>query len=193
MSKKLSYAVASLLLGCLILALPGCDFFDIEDDGLFSSAKTGTIEIRITDAPPEYDIATLVIAFSKVEVHKEGEGEQEGGWQDLTIRDYEFDLIELDEKNLKALLAVEEVIPGKYNQLRLVISDISITLKGGAFPPEITLPSGEIRFNSGFTIMDDMTTILLLDFDLDESLVTTGADKIIFKPVVHLSLTQEIT
>ncbi|MFC1874857.1 hypothetical protein ACFLY3_01695, partial [Chloroflexota bacterium] len=50
---------------------------------------------------------------------------------------------------------------------------------------------GELKFVHPFEIFEGETTILLLDFDADKSIVETGADKIIFKPVVKLIIEQD--
>ena len=148
----------------------------------------GILEIKVTDAPPEYDIATIDITFSKVEVHKAGDGEGDGGWVEITIVDGQLDLLLLQAAALEALLATEEITAGKYTQLRIAIDTISVTLNGEGEPPEIVLPSGKLKFNHPFEITAEETTTILLDFDAAESLVTTGAGKLIFKPVVKLTI-----
>jgi hypothetical protein len=65
-----------------------------------------------------------------------------------------------------------------------------VTLNNDDEPPEVILPSGELKLVRPFTIETGVTTTLLLDFIAAESIVVTGAGKIIFKPVVHLSIQQ---
>lgn len=154
------------------------------------SAKEGTIEVRVTDAPPEYDIATIDIVFDFVAVHRVN-GEDEGEWMTIQIVDGEFDLLQLQAEDLNGLLAQStEDMTGRYTQLRIIIQSISVTLNGEGEVPEILLPSEELKFNRPFEVTEGETTILLLDFDAAESIVTTGAGKLIFKPVVRLSIEQ---
>jgi len=152
-------------------------------------AKTGTIEVWVTDAPPEYNIASIDITFSEVAVHKAG-NDGEGGWITLEIVGGSFDLLELQAEDLEALLATEEVTAGKYTQLRVIIDTIEVTLEGVGEPPEVILPSGELKFVRPFEVVDGETTIILLDFDAEKSVVVTGQGKVIVKPVVKLTIQQ---
>jgi len=117
------------------------------------ATPTGTIEIRVTDAPPQYDIETIMVTISKVEVHKavaeqqitqeqQGEGTQnqtaqqtqqqeqegEGEWITIPISgENPFDLLELQKEGIDLLLATEEVTAGKYTQIRMDIDLIEMT------------------------------------------------------------------
>lgn len=154
-------------------------------------AKTGTIEVRVTDAPPEYDIETIDVTFSTVEVHKAGTDEEDGVWITIGITNGEIELLELEAADLEALLATGDGVPaGKYTQLRVIIDAVVVTLVEGE-PPEVILPSGELKFVRPFEVFDGETTILLLDFDADKSLTVTGNGTIIVKPVVTLAI-QEV-
>ena len=179
MKRTISGVIALTLLTSLGLAGASCV--------PIVEAKTGTIEVRVTDAPPEYDIASIDVTFSEVAVHKAGD-DGEGEWITIEIVDGSLDLLLLEEEDLEALLATEEVTAGKYTQLRVIIDTIEVTLGGDGEPPEVILPSGKLKFVRPFEVVDGETTILLLDFDAAESLVATGAGKVIFKPVVKLTI-----
>jgi hypothetical protein len=152
------------------------------------SANTGTIEVRVTDAPPEYDIATIDITFSEVAIHTAGDT-GDGEWTYITIVDGSLDLLLLQD-GVDALLATGLVTTGDYTQLRVIIDTIAVTLVGGGNPPEVILPSGELKLVRPFTVEEGVTTTLLLDFIAAESIVVTGDGKIIFKPVVKLTIQQ---
>jgi hypothetical protein len=188
---KVLITIASAIILCLVLVSAACDSANVNDSGSFDSAKKGIIEIRVTDAPPEYDIASIDVVFSSVEVHRTGDGQQEGGWIQVTIQNGQIDLLKLEHEDLQELLATSLVEPGTYNQLRVIIDEISVTLNGEGEPPYVFVPSGELKFNQHFVVMDDVTTVLLLDFDAKESMTTTGSGRIVFNPVVHLSVDQE--
>ena len=188
---RLLHTLAVLALFCFALAIAGCKSLEINDSDSFDTAKKGIIEVRVTDAPPEYDLASIDIVFSTVEIHKTGDGEGEGGWIQIPVVNGQLDLIELDNLDLEELLATELVTPGTYNQLRVIIDTISVTLAGDGDAPYVFIPSGELKFNQHFLVLDDIATILLLDFDASESMVVTGSGRIIFSPVVHLSVNQE--
>ncbi len=180
MKKFLSILVALSLMVSFGLVGASC--------GTDVSANTGTIEVRVTDAPPEYDIATIDVTFSEVAIHTAGDN-GDGEWTYITIVDGSLDLLLLQD-GVDALLATGLVTTGNYTQLRVIIDTIAVTLEGGGDPPEVILPSGELKLVRPFTIEEGVTTTLLLDFIAAESIVVTGAGKVIFKPVVKLTIQQ---
>ena len=182
MKRIISIIVILALLGSLGLVGAGCT--------KVVESKAGTLEIWVTDAPPEYDIESINVTISQIDIHRAGDGE-EGEWLSIEITgDNPFDLLHLQASELEELLAEAEVGVGKYTQVRLTFGTVDITMGDGSEPPEFVLPSGELKFVHPFEIFEGETTILLLDFDADKSIVETGDDKIIFKPVVKLIIEQ---
>jgi hypothetical protein len=157
-------------------------------------AKTGIIEVRVTDAPPEYGITEIWVTVldSKEEgvaVHKAGD-DGDGVWVTIPITgDNPFELLSLQKADLDALLATEEVTAGKYTQIRMTIDIVQVKIGDGGLQPAV-LPSGKLKFVRPFEVFDGETTILLLDFDADKSVTVTGGGKVIVKPVVKLSIQQ---
>ena len=96
-----------------------------------------------------------------------------------------FDLIEI--KGLEDVLTVGEVEVGRYTQIRMTIETVEVTIGDGE-PREATVPSGELRFTRPFDVMEDETTVLLLDFDADRMVTVSGSGKVIVKPVVTLAI-----
>ena len=182
MKKIISIIVVLALLSSLGLIGAGCT--------KVVESNVGTLEIWVTDAPPEYDIESIYVTVSQIDIHRAGD-EEEGEWLSIEITgDNPFDLLQLQASDLEELLAEAEVDVGRYTQIRLTFGTVDITMGDGSEPPEFVLPSGELKFVHPFEIFDGETTILLLDFDVDKSIVETGADKIIFKPVVKLIIEQ---
>ena len=181
MRKLLSILVALSLMVSFGLVGASC--------GTDVSAQTGTIEVRITDAPPEYDIKTIDITFSEVAIHTAGD-DGDGEWTYITIVDGSpIDLLTL-QGGVDALLATEIVPTDNYTQLRIIIESIAVTLNNDDEPPDVILPSGELKLVRPFTVELGVTTTLLLDFIAAESIVVTGDGKIVFKPVVKLTIQQ---
>ncbi len=147
--------------------------------------STGTIEVRVTDAPG--DVEKILVTVSEVKVHKASTDEEDGVWITLGIDEDPFSLLELE--GLELTLATEEVAAGKYTQLRMTIFEVWVTLEGED-PVEATVPSGELKFVRPFDLEAGGTIALVVDFDADKSVVVTGAGKVIFKPVVKLSIQQ---
>ena len=174
---------------------------------------TGIIEVRATDAPPREQVTNIVVTVSNVEIHKavaEQEKEQEhqgsdnitqeqereqqqeqqgeGAWLSLNGDEAKsFDLIEI--KGLEEVLTVGEVETGRYTQIRMTIEKVEVTIGDGG-PQAATVPSGELRFTRPFDVMEDETTVLLLDFDADRMVTVSGSGKVIVKPVVTLAIRQ---
>jgi len=170
---------------------------------------TGGLEIRVTDAPPEEEVTSILVTISSIEIHRavaEQEEEQEGGneqnqeqeqeqeeqsgdgWLTLDITgDNPFDLIELRDEGVTALLAVEELEVGKYTQIRILIDEVWVTLGEGE-PQEAKLPSDELKLIQPFDIEEGQVTVITVDFDAAESVNVTGQDDIIVQPVVKLTV-----
>ncbi len=181
----------------------------ISPDEEIPSRASGTVEVRVTDAPPRDEVTGVLVSVSKVEIHQavaeqeqqqQGEGEQvleqqqiqesEGEWLILDIIEgaNPFDLLQI--KGIEEFLAVSEVGVGKYTQIRLTIDKVEVTL-GDGDPQEATVPSGTLKFVRPFDVLAGETTILLVDFDADKSVNITGDGKIIVRPVVKLTVRQE--
>jgi hypothetical protein len=182
-------------------------------------ASTGTLTVLITDAP-NYEVVNVVVHFLKVEVHRSADGEEgEGEWVEIPLADPDgqtFDnslQMTLSPTMGNVTLAQGQVEAGNhYTQIRVYMDDgegkgVTVTyipdpedLDENDDPKtetvEAKLPSGTLKFVSPFEVLEDADTQLLLDFDLQQSVVFTGATqsedvKVIVKPVVKLSIEYE--
>jgi hypothetical protein len=194
-----------------------------------TAQATGTLQIMVTDAPPEEEVTSIMVTVESVEVHKavaeqeqeeeqeqeqeqgqeqnqeeEQEQEQEqqqsannstnnstneeAGWLPLDILagNETFDLLQI--QGVEEVLAISELEPGKYTQIRMTISNVQIKLGDGDLR-DVILPSGKLKFVRPFDIVEGQTTALLFDFDAGRSVNVTGSGRIIFKPVIKLSIT----
>ena len=122
-----------------------------------SSAK-GTLQIMVTDAPPEEEVTSIMVTVESVEVHKaaaqqeqEQEQEQEHGqWQnqeqeqsannstdekagwlplDILAGNETFDLLQI--QGIEEILAVTQLEAGNYTQIRMTISNVQVRLGDG--------------------------------------------------------------
>ncbi len=159
----------------------------------------GTLQIMVTDAPPEEEVTSIMVTVESVEVHKaaaEQEQEQsannstdeDAGWLPLDILagNETFDLLQI--QGIEEVLAVTELEPGKYTQIRMTISNVQVKLGDGDLQ-DVILPSGKLKFIRPFDIVENQTTALLFDFDAESSVNVAGSGQIMFKPVVRLSKT----
>jgi hypothetical protein len=167
----------------LILALSGC------------SSKTtgpgfGTISLKMTDAPGEFQAVNLSII--QVSAHldgmgTEGESDSTGGWQVLRSDPMNVDLLSL-RNGVFTTLAVAKVPAGHYTQIRLKLGPGSdVVIDGVAHP--LTVPSG---LQSGYKLVGEFDVPvnglleLALDFDAARSIVLTGSGTYILKPTVRV-------
>jgi hypothetical protein len=192
---------ATLLAGC---ALPGSPTPGPSTQPANSGPSTGTLTVFVTDAP-SYTVTSVVVHFSEVWVHKASEGEDgEGEWIQLNItggmlENGSFDLAELRDVGETAELAAADLVAGKYTQLRVIMDEVAGVQVGydenpNQEPVNAKLPSGELKFVRSFTVEQDGSTDIVLDFDLQKSVVFTGSKKninVIVKPVVKLSVSEK--
>jgi len=166
----------------------------------------GTVEVYVTDAPPDKEVTAVLLTVSSLEIHKAGaemeqeqsgsgnqtqEQEQEeengGEWISINISDNmsTFDLLKV--KGIEEFFGSSEVAPGKYTQLRLIVDKAEVTTADNV-TQEANVPSKELKIVRPFNVEDGEITSLLLDFDAEHSVVFTGSGKIQIKPVVKLSI-----
>jgi hypothetical protein len=154
--------------------------------------STGTIKVLVTDAPA-HNVSSVNLTVSEVQVHKAG-GDGELGWQTLPIQEESFNLLDL-QNGLTLLLAGGAVESGNYTQLRMTVFKVLIDYDD-VQGKEATVPSGELKFVHPFTLEAGGEITLKVDIDAAKSVVFTevakdGAAKVLFKPVVKLSIEKE--
>jgi hypothetical protein len=196
--------------GVLIVAIVAAVAMVVMMVGGYPAPETaqakGTLQIMVTDAPPEEEVTSIMVTIESVEVHKaaaeqEQEQEQEQqqsatnstdeevGWLPLDIiaGNETFDLLQI--QGIEEVLAVTELEAGNYTQIRMTISNVQVRLGDGDLQ-DVILPSGTLKFIHPFDIVEGQTTALLFDFDAEKSVNVTGSGQIIVKPVVKLSVTK---
>jgi hypothetical protein len=159
----------------------------------------GTLQIMVTDAPPEEEVTSIMVTVESVEVHKAAaqqeqqqsainSTDEEAGWLPVNILagNETFDLLQI--QGIEEVVAVAELEPGNYTQIRMTISNVQVRLGDGDLQ-DVILPSGKLKFVRPFNIVEGQTTALLFDFDAEKSVTVTGSGQIIVKPVVKLSMT----
>ena len=145
--------------------------------GCINGEGTGVLILQITDAPPDLDISKALVNISNVEVHLIATG-----WYTVVEESQMFDLIEL--KDVKEVLGSVELKVGRYTQIRLHIDDALVTIDG--IEHELKIPSNKIQLISPFSINENKTTTLTLDFVVEESIHETGNGKYIMKPTIKV-------
>jgi len=154
------------------------------------SGQTGTVEVRVTDAPAKEDVTGVNVTVTSVEIHQAGLAEgDESGWIPMTLSvETTFDLLKI--KGLEGVLATGELAAARYTQIRMEVSKVEVSFKDGK-AETAELPGGKIRFVQPFTVAAGQTTVLLFDFDAAQSVDIAGNGKVMFKPVIKLSVPRE--
>ena len=221
-----------------------------------STSTMGTIEVLVMDAPPEYEITSIEVTISGVEVHQavaeqdqdqdqDGDGEQgknkdkekgnsqgkgnngdvqqyatpddgtddgsvdesdavveddsdetqdNAGWISLDIEGT-FDMLKV--QGIPAALGESYLDSGKYTQIRVAVESVIVEYldgsSSGTQTVEAEVPSGKLKFVRPFNIEAGKTTSLLFDFIADKSVIFTGSDKVIFKPVIKLQVFEPVS
>ncbi len=182
---------ATLLAGCSALEtspttqLPG------------QTLSTGTVEVRVTDSPPGYEVQNVNIIISSVEIHKAEEEDED--WIPLTMASTDpFPLTDLVDGQVLTI-ASADVLTGWYTQIRMGIDEVVVRYTKDGDPEEYetdaTLPSGKLKFVRPFNVVEEGSTVITFDFIVDESVHFTGATaseapKVIFNPVIKLDIQQ---
>ncbi len=145
-----------------------------------TSPKPASLEVRVTDAPPD-GVTKILLTVESIEVNAGG-GAEAPGWQTVIEGPISFDLVAVT--GIEEILGSAELPPGQYGQVRLKVTEALLTINGEVQPA--TLPSGVLRVVGGFDMIAGETTVLTLDFDAAKSVVLRGNQPPILKPVVKL-------
>ncbi|HEU4643057.1 MAG TPA: DUF4382 domain-containing protein [Gemmatimonadaceae bacterium] len=181
-----------------------------------TSQKTGTLALRLTDAPFPYDSVQSVDMFvvridakvadtdSAEAADASGASLARGGWTTIAEPNQSFDLLTL-QNGVTADLGMAQLPVGSYRGFRLVLDTelSSVTLKDGTVltgssVPGVKFPSAAqtgIKINlTAPARIDSDTTHMLIDFDVEQSFVARGdsisANGLLFKPVIRATVQQ---
>jgi len=151
----------------LLMALLTCAFSMGCGDSATAPSQMGTLEVSLTDAPGIYEAVN--VTFSEISANIDGE------W--IAVRDQApitVNLLDWNNGN-SMVLGTAEVPSGHYTQIRVTIDAAEVIADGN--PYEVTVPSGALtglKLLADFTVNAGSTYELILDFDVQRSIVTTG-------------------
>lgn len=176
-----SLSISFLLMLGLIVA--GCD-----DSSTGSEPATGTMEVELHDAPADYEAVNVNI--ERVMVNN---AETDTGWVEINSPQQTYDLLKLTN-GATAPLGSKQLPAGRYDQIRLIVSENgnSVTIDGTEY--DLFVPSGAqtgVKLNIDAEIEEDITYTLLLDFDAARSVVKRGNNQsgaeYLLQPVISAS------
>lgn len=157
-----------LVLFVAMLVLSGC--------GGGVTTGSGTFNIFLSDAPM-VGVESVDIKIDRIDGHLDGEWLQIGGALPM------INLLDLREESM--LIASSGMPSGTYTQIRLFISEASITDASGTHT--IRIPSNlqtGIKVNIDATVDENTVTTVLLDFNVQRSVVRQGNGTYLLKPVI---------
>ncbi len=129
---------------------------------------------------------SVIICVTRVEVHKSG-SDSTSGWFVINDSTRYFDLLTINERSI-SVLGDTSLTPGKYTQIRLIIGEGSYVIDQGV-KHDLEIPSGSqsgLKLTHQFTIESGKLYELILDFNVDKSIVITGNGKYKLKPTIRV-------
>ena len=169
--KKLYFSFA-----LLFFALLSCS--DSETDG------SSRLQVRLMDGPGDYEEVNIDIEGVSINYSND----DNDGWQELDMLQAGiYDLLELTN-GVDVILADEELPSGTVNQIRLHLGENNTLIVDGQ-TVDLNTPSAQqsgLKLNINADLIDGITYVLLLDFDVEQSIVQAGnSGNYILKPTIR--------
>lgn len=148
-----------------------------KENAVEPSDSKGALLIRLTDAPFPFDlIEEANVTIMKVEIRQQT---ADTGKAFLTLSEetMSFNLLEL-QNDVTAVLVQANIPVGRYDLIRLFVSEASILLKDGTLF-DLKVPSGaetgiKLFVKPAIEVVEDAMAEILLDFDVSKSFIVKG-------------------
>ena len=178
-------AVLTQVLSLLLVGCSGGSFGARVDNG------KGTVNVFITDAP--ISLSAVEVTLTSVTLFPEDGTTSLGGTSGgmsastpvvIVSHPETFNLLTLTG-GARALLSTDEVPVGSYSRIRLEVADAGLVDASGT-STSLKIESGKVDVPIHFTISQDQTTGVVLDFDAAASVQVndTSSGQVILRPVV---------
>jgi hypothetical protein len=177
--------------------------------GSSDSGGTGTLSASLTDSAGSYK--AVYITVESLEVHTGGNDNNKNNWETIPMDTDTINLCELTNGVFEKLGSIR-LDTGKYTQMRLHLSEDpentdELNILSQIHPVgnyviledntvhELKIPSGYqtgVKLVKGFTINDNQTTEIILDFDASRSVVEAGnSGQWLLKPTIKVGELKE--
>jgi Domain of unknown function (DUF4382) len=165
-----------------LVLLVGCS-----DDDTPSGVGTGTMRVRMTDAPAAVEAVNLVVIEVTARTEDASGVDSLSGWQTLNATAKTYNLMDL-QNGVFTTIAEAQVPAGTYTEVRLKLgAGSTIVVDGQTYP--LTVPSGMqsgLKLKGSFVVPSGGISDIALDFDASRSIVLTGSGTYILKPVIQV-------
>ncbi|MGC3947673.1 MAG: DUF4382 domain-containing protein [Chryseolinea sp.] len=146
--------------------------------------KMARLEVRLTDAPGDYEAVNIDVIG--LEVHSEGAGENDG-WRSVPVNGGIYNILDLTG-GLDTLITSVELPAGNISQIRLILGDNNSLVVGGK-EHALATPSAQqsgLKLNVHTSLSEGVTYKMTLDFDAARSIVQRGNGTYGLKPVIRV-------
>ncbi len=144
----------------------------------------GQISITMVDNPADYEEVNIVVV--RVEVHKAG-ADSNSNWVVLNNSETTYNLLKL-RNGASAIIGTNSLEAGHYTQIRLILgTGNTIVVNGIQFGLDVSsVAQTGIKLNHEFDIKTGSLYELILDFDVQHSIVFTGNERYKLSPVIRV-------
>ncbi|MCD6062582.1 MAG: hypothetical protein K0R82_493 [Flavipsychrobacter sp.] len=167
----------ALLMGIFASTITSCSKDDDDDD---NTAATAKVNMRLIDAPADYE--HVYVDIQKVEVTMQGSSAVTLS----PIRPGIYDLRQFSN-GIDTLLLTTDLPTGTIEQIRLVLgTNNSVVVNGQSYA--MTTPSGQtsgVKLNLNQALQANQSYDFWIDFDAGKSVHETGSGKYMLKPVIR--------
>jgi len=143
-------------------------------------------QVALTDDPGNYQEVIIDVKDVQINVTTD----TSGGWTSLSnVKAGSYDVLKLVNDD-DTILADAEINPGRVEQIRLVLGPNNFVKINGQMIP-LETPSAQqsgLKLNIHQDVSAGILYKLLLDFDVAKSIVKTGNNKYMLKPVIRTTL-----
>lgn len=148
------------------------------------SEKNARLELRLTDAPVDYEKVLIDIQDVRINISSERD---EDGWRSLqNVQSGIYNLLDFTN-GVDTLLGDYEMPAGRISQIRLVLGqDNSVVIDGEEYA--LKTPSAQtsgLKLNVHANLEEGITYRMWLDFDAGRSIVEKGNGTYSLKPVIR--------
>lgn len=166
--KKMKIVLSFIMLGLLVIS---CNSDDTKSSYPYA--------VRLTDAPGPYDEVNVDI--QGVEITGEG-----GATVSLNVKKGIYNLLDFSN-GVDTLIATDSLEVSKVEQIRLILgTNNTVVLNNVSYP--LSTPSAEqsgLKLQVHQTLQQGILYSVLLDFDANKSIVSTGNGTYKLKPVIR--------